>query len=137
MPWNNATISFNRDGWLLMRYLLSPFRYSRRVIATSVQSIANTFCVLSKTRVTSQKFAPFLKSVPPKMTSCILPPRRFFADCSPKTHRTASATLLLPQPFGPTIQVTPSSKRITVLSANDLKPTSCISFKFKVVLLTL
>ena len=33
-----------------------------------------------------------------------------------------SSTLDLPQPFGPTTQVTPRSKFSTVLGANDLKP---------------
>ena len=40
--------------------------------------------------------------VPLKMTSCILVPRSVFADCSPSTQRTASATLLFPHPLGPT-----------------------------------
>src|SRR4051794_8145836 len=61
---------------------------------------------------------------PLKMTSAISPPRRLLADCSPRIHRTASTTLLLPEPFGPTTPVTPGAKSIRVLSANDLKPTS-------------
>ena len=59
------------------------------------------------------------------MTSSILAPRSILARCSPNTHRTASETLDLPQPLGPTIAVTPESKVIVVLSANDLNP--CIS----------
>ena len=86
--------------------------------------------VLSNVSVTSQKESDLRFSVPLKMTSCMLEPRMFFADCSPSTQRTASATLDLPQPFGPTMQVTPSSNVIVVLSANDLKPTSCIPLKF-------
>src|SRR4051812_42558678 len=61
---------------------------------------------------------------PLKMTSAISPPRRLLADCSPRIHRTASTTLLLPEPFGPTTPVTPGEKSKRVLSANDLKPTS-------------
>src|SRR5215212_7182020 len=61
---------------------------------------------------------------PLKMTSAISPPRRLLADCSPRIHRTASTTLLLPEPFGPTTPVTPGAKSKRVLSANDLKPMS-------------
>ena len=43
------------------------------------------------------------------MTSSIFSPRRLFALCSPMTQVRASATLLLPQPLGPTIAVTPWS----------------------------
>src|SRR5262245_7733293 len=56
------------------------------------------------------------------MTSSILSPRRLLALCSPITHVMASATLLLPQPFGPTIAVTPLSKASSERSENDLKP---------------
>jgi hypothetical protein len=44
------------------------------------------------------------------------------ALCSPITHVMASATLLLPQPFGPTIAVTPWSKASSDRSEKDLKP---------------
>ena len=64
------------------------------------------------------------------ITSDMLEPRRLLADCSPNTQRIASATLLLPQPFGPTIAVIPSVKSIGVLSANDLNPTNSIFLKF-------
>ena len=45
-------------------------------------------------------------SLPLKMTSSIRSPRRLFALCSPITQVMASATLLLPQPLGPTMAVT-------------------------------
>src|SRR6476619_1261306 len=61
-------------------------------------------------------------SLPLKITSSILSPRRLLALCSPITHVIASATLLLPQPFGPTIAVTPLSKASSERSENDLKP---------------
>src|SRR6185369_14524628 len=61
---------------------------------------------------------------PLKMTSAISPPRSDLADCSPRIHRTASTTLLLPDPFGPTTAVIPGAKSNRVLSANDLNPTS-------------
>src|SRR5450631_137072 len=62
------------------------------------------------------------KEVPAKMTSSILPPRRLLAPCSPITQARASATLDLPEPFGPTMQVMPGSSRSEVAEANDLKP---------------
>src|SRR5262245_10172935 len=61
---------------------------------------------------------------PLKMTSAISPPRSDLADCSPRIQRTASTILLLPDPFGPTMAVTPSPKSNVVLSAKLLKPTS-------------
>src|SRR5882672_5620450 len=61
---------------------------------------------------------------PLKITSAISPPRSDLADCSPRIQRTASTTLLLPDPFGPTMPVTPGEKSNRVLSAKDLKPTS-------------
>src|SRR5664280_2193925 len=62
------------------------------------------------------------REVPAKMTSSILPPRRLLAPCSPMTQARASATLDLPEPFGPTTQVMPGSSRNEVADANDLKP---------------
>src|SRR3954467_7729279 len=56
------------------------------------------------------------------MTSSILPPRRLLAPCSPMTQLRASTTLDLPDPFGPTTQVMPGSRRRVVAEANDLKP---------------
>src|SRR5690349_12191481 len=56
------------------------------------------------------------------MTSSILAPRRVFGLCSPRAQRMASPTLDLPQPLGPTMQVTPGKTFTSVFSANDLKP---------------
>src|SRR5437879_6535464 len=56
------------------------------------------------------------------MTSSILRPRMSFAWPEPRTHLTASTMLVLPEPFGPTIAVTPPSKRISVARANVLNP---------------
>src|SRR5215204_3467548 len=58
------------------------------------------------------------------MTSSILPPRSALAPCSPSTQATASTTFDLPEPFGPTTQVMPGSKRSVVAEAKDLKPFS-------------
>src|SRR6185312_16560756 len=58
------------------------------------------------------------------MTSSIFPPRSAFAPCSPSTQLMASTTLLLPEPFGPTTQVIPGSRRSVGAEAKDLHPFS-------------
>src|ERR1700761_9651652 len=68
--------------------------------------------------------------VPAKMTSSILPPRRLFAPCSPMTQESASTTLDLPEPLGPTTQVIPGSRRSVVAEANDLNPRSVRVFRY-------
>ena len=56
------------------------------------------------------------------MTSSIFPPRSDFAPCSPITQLSASTTLDLPEPLGPTTQVIPGSKLRVVAEAKDLNP---------------
>ena len=63
------------------------------------------------------------------MTSVMASPRRFFAELSPSTQRTASITLDLPQPFGPTIAVISPGKGMVVGSTKDLNPASLIFFR--------
>ena len=74
----------------------------------------------------------FLLSEPLKITSTIESPLRFFAESSPKTHLTASITLDLPQPFGPTTPTKFVGKVIFVESTKLLKPESfmCLSCIF-------
>src|ERR1700704_1139216 len=49
-------------------------------------------------------------------------PRRSRACPEPSTHLMASTMFVLPEPLGPTIAVTPPSKRISVDRAKVLKP---------------
>src|ERR1041385_576207 len=86
--------------------------------------------VLSRYKATSVTLTGRRFAEPWKMTSSIFPPRSRRADCSPSTQRTASETFDLPQPLGPTMAVTPSSKSSVTVSANDLKPesSSLVSF---------
>src|SRR6476660_5541466 len=74
---------------------------------------------------------PELPAVPAKMTSSILPPRRLLAPCSPITQASASTTLDLPDPFGPTMQVMPGSSCSVVEEAKDLNPFRVRLFKYK------
>jgi hypothetical protein len=46
------------------------------------------------------------------------------------THESASTTLLLPEPFGPTTQVMPGSNLSVVGDAKDLKPFKVILFRY-------
>jgi len=46
------------------------------------------------------------------------------------TQASASTTLDLPEPFGPTTQVIPGSKRRVVAEANDLKPRRVMLFRY-------
>src|SRR5262249_55234935 len=78
--------------------------------------------VLSMVRVTSARPSGGRKAVPAKTTSSILPPRRLLAPCSPITQAKASTMFDLPDPFGPTTQVIPGSKRSVVAEAKDLNP---------------
>ena len=53
------------------------------------------------------------------MSSVFLPRSRVY-DCSPSTHRSASATFDLPAPFGPTMAVMPGANSKNVRVANVL-----------------
>src|ERR1700685_783200 len=70
-----------------------------------------------------------------KTTPSILPPRRDLTPCSPMTQDKASRMLDLPEPFGPTTQVMPGSRRSVVADANDLKPRRVRDFRYTYPLL--
>src|ERR1700677_3127769 len=105
-----------------MAYSLCPDLNIRRLIVTSAYSMGSAPSLLSMVSVTSARPSGGREVVPAKTTSSILPPRRLFAPCSPITQESASTTLDLPEPFGPTTQVMPGSSRSVVAEANDLKP---------------
>src|ERR687885_735062 len=85
--------------------------------------------LLSMVKVTSARPRGGRSAVPAKMTSSIFPPRNALAPCSPITQDSASTTLDLPEPLGPTTQVIPGSKRNVVAEAKDLKPFSVKLFR--------
>src|SRR5215831_2380102 len=117
-------MSRRRHGVLFSKYSEFPSRYTRRVTRTSCHSIPSSSAQSVNVSETSANPTGLRASAPLKITSAISSPRSDFADCSPSAHRTASRTFDFPQPFGPTIAVTPSWKLKTVLTANDLKPNS-------------
>src|SRR5712691_2180700 len=86
--------------------------------------------LLSMVRVTSARPRAGRPAVPAKTTSSILPPRSGLTPCSPITQENASTTLDLPDPFGPTTQVIPGSKRSDVTEANDLNPRKVSVFRY-------
>src|SRR6266516_6491858 len=122
-------MSRRRQSVLFSRYSELPSRYTRRVTRTSCHSIPNSSAQSVNVSDTSANPTGLRVSAPLKMTSAISSPRSDFADCSPSAQRTASRTLDFPQPFGPIMAVMPRWKLKTVLSANDLKPTSSIDCK--------
>src|SRR3978361_1944382 len=105
-----------------MAYSEPPLRNMVRLIVTSAYSIGRAPSVLSIVRATSARPRGGRPAVPANMPSSILPPRSDFAPCSPITQASASTTLLLPEPLGPTMQVMPGSSCRVVADANDLKP---------------
>src|SRR5437764_1348525 len=117
-------MSRRRHTVLFSKYSELPSRYTRRVTRTSCQSIPSSSTQSVNVSETSANPTGLRVSAPLKITSAISSPRSDLADCSPSAHFTASSTLDFPQPFGPTIAVTPSWKLKTVLSANDLNPNS-------------
>ena len=92
--------------------------------------MGSTPSVLSIVTDTSARPSGARPDVPAKITSSIFPPRRDLAPCSPITHESASTTLDLPEPFGPTTQVIPGSKLSEVEEAKDLNPLRVILFKY-------
>ena len=66
---------------------------------------------------------------PLKITSVMFSPRSCLAELSPMTQRTASITLDLPQPLGPTMALSFPGNMTEVASTKDLKPASLICFR--------
>ena len=90
-----------------MAYSDPPLRNIVRLIVTSAYSIGSAPSVLSMVSATSARPRGGRPAVPAKMTSSILPPRSDLAPCSPMTQASASTTLDLPEPLGPTMHVMP------------------------------
>ncbi len=119
---SSSCTSSSRQPSPLIAYSLEPLRNRVRLIVTSAYSIGSAPSLLSIVSCTSARPSGPRVDVPAKMTSSILPPRRVFAPCSPITQASASTTLDLPDPFGPTMHVTPGSKAKVVGCAKDLNP---------------
>src|SRR5262249_11998799 len=88
----------------------------------SPNSIGRPPSALSRTSDTSAIPNGCRDAEPAKITSSGLRALTAFADCSPNTHRTPSAILLLPLPLGPTTTTMPGCSSVVVRGAKDLKP---------------
>src|SRR5258706_1970401 len=77
---------------------------------------------LSMVRATSAWLREGRLAAPAKITSSMPPARMALAELAPITQRKASRRFDLPQPFGPTMPVTPGSIRNSVGSTKDLNP---------------
>src|ERR1700733_11910616 len=122
-------MSSKRHGAALMAYSLSPERKRVRVIVTSARSIGSLPAALSMVSDASARPSCDREEVPAKMTSSIFAERSERGPWAPSTQVTASTTLDLPLPFGPTTTVTPGSNSSTVGSAKDLKPFMLSDFR--------
>src|SRR5580692_6240879 len=122
-------MSRSRHGAPLMAYSLSPERKSVRVMVTSARSIGSLPDALSMVSETSARPSGGRDDVPAKMTSSIFAERNERGPWAPSTQVTASTTLDLPLPLGPTTTVIPGSNSSTVGSANDLKPFMLSDFR--------
>src|SRR6185437_7023121 len=126
---SSSWMSSRRHGAPLMAYSLSPERNRVRVIVTSERSMGSFPDALSMVSDTSARPSGGRDEVPAKMTSSILAERNDRGPWAPRTQVTASTTLDLPLPFGPTTTVIPGSNASTVGSAKDLKPFMLSDFK--------
>src|SRR6195952_734096 len=121
---SSSWTSRSRHGGPLIAYSEPPLRNIVRLIVTSAYSIGSAPSELSMVSETSARPSGGRPEVPAKMTSSILPPRSDLAPCSPITQASASTTLDLPEPLGPTMQVMPGSSCRVVEEAKDLNPLS-------------
>ena len=126
---STSSTSTSRQRAPLRRYSPSPLRSSRRRIEISPSGRSMAPSELSSTISTSAAERACTPWPPPKITSCIDWPRTASGDCSPIAHSTASVTLDLPEPLGPTMTDTPGANSSRVRSGNDLKPFRVIDFR--------
>src|SRR5918995_4625478 len=125
-----SRMSASRQRAPFSLYSPSPFRSIRREIEISENSLAALPSVLSITTSTSAKRRGDWPLPPAKITSRICWPRIADGLCSPRAQRTASVMFDLPEPFGPTITLTPGEKVSRVRSGNDLNPFRLIAFRY-------
>ena len=119
---SSSWMSSSRHGAPLIEYSLSPDRNRVRVMVISASSVDSLPELLSMVRDTSARPRAGRLAVPMKMTSSIFAERTVRGPWAPSTQATASTTLDLPLPLGPTTTVMPGSNSSTAGSAKDLNP---------------
>ncbi len=133
MSANRVCTSRARASRPLTRNVLPEPRSIRRDTSSSAASwngAGASPCVCSSRSVTSAMLRLGRAPVPAKITSSISPPRSDFAEASPIAQRSASTTLDLPQPFGPTMPVSPGRISRLATSGKLLKPAMRRRVKF-------
>ena len=125
-----STTSVRRQRAPFSRYSPSPLRSIRREIEISENSLAARPSELSITTSTSAKRRGDWPLPPAKITSRIWCPRTAEGLCSPSAQSTASVMFDLPEPFGPTITLTPGENVSRVRSGKDLKPFRLMAFRY-------
>src|SRR5680860_1094619 len=116
----------------LRKYSDWPSRDTRRRTETSLKRTNSPGAEPSLLSNTSSidAWPTGLRALEPlKITSVMDSPRRYFAELSPITQRTASIMLDLPQPLGPTTAVIFVGNGTVVGSTNDLNPASLMDFR--------
>src|SRR5688500_18228070 len=91
-------------------------------MVTVLNAVGSRFLVFSKVRLTSARPEAERVLEPLNTRLSRFSERRWLIFCSPITQRMLSTILDLPQPLGPTMPVTLSSKLTMVLSAKLLNP---------------
>ena len=122
---NSVCTSRARTSLPFTRYSLPVPRSIRRMISSSGCSWNGGGAapsVSSSVMVTSAMLRDGRPAVPAKITSSISPARSDRVLCSPIAQRSASTTLDLPQPFGPTMPVRPGWTSTLTGSAKLLNP---------------
>ena len=122
---NSVCTSRARTSLPFTRYSLPEPRSIRRTISSSACSWnggGTAPAVSSSVSVTSARLRDGRPAVPAKITSSISPARSERVLCSPIAQRSASTTLDLPQPFGPTMPVRPGWISTLTGSAKLLNP---------------
>ena len=117
-----STTSTRRQRAPLRRYSPSPERSSRRCTETSENSVAARprSCrsrPRPRQRAADRRPCRRRRSRPASRLPRIAP-----GLCSPSAHSTASVMFDLPEPFGPTITLTPGENSSLARSGNDLNP---------------
>src|SRR3989344_4950556 len=123
-------MSLSLVGEPLIEYSFKPSLCTARSIVTSGKSISKTFLSLLKTTFTEARLALGSEVAPFQIKSSPRLPRRLFIDCSPSTNLKASATLLFPEPFGPTIEEIGVLNSKEFFLAKDLNPDNSIDFRY-------
>src|SRR3989344_4113436 len=127
----SSKMSLSRTWLPLIRYWLVPSPQKVYFNLTSSKSILKTRFLLLKIMATLPRLRRAIVFEPFQIRSSPFLLRSDFIDCSPRTKRTDSAMLDLPEPFGPTIAVMEALNLKWLSRANDLNPDNVSSLSIE------